>query len=98
MWCQRWKGAFWEERGQGGTDFVSLQHWLLRFGAASGTLRQIVVEFGEWLSNGWPPWAAYRVIISGRLIALDKSPGIRLVRIGETWRRLMAKCLLQVTD
>ena len=41
--------------------------------------------------------AAYRALISGRLIALDKSPGIRPVWIGETWRRLLAKCLLRVS-
>ena len=35
--------------------------------------------------------------MSVRLIALDKQPGIRLVGVGETWQRLMAKCLLQVT-
>ena len=81
----------------GGTDSVSLQHWLLRFGAASGELRLIVAEVGEWLSNGRPPWAAYRAMMSGRLVALDKSPGIRPVRIGETWRRLLAKCLLRVS-
>ena len=34
--------------------------------------------------------------MSGRLIALDKQPGIRPVSVGETWQRLMAKCLLQV--
>ena len=34
--------------------------------------------------------------MSGRLIALDKQPGIRTVGVGETWRRLMAKCLLHV--
>ena len=34
--------------------------------------------------------------MSGRLIALDKQPGIRPVGVGKTWRRLMAKCLLKV--
>ena len=34
--------------------------------------------------------------MSGRLIVLDKQPGIRPVRVGETWRRMMAKCLLRV--
>ena len=86
-----------EDLGKGGTDLVSLQHWLLRFGAASSKLRKFVVELWEWLSNGRPPWVAYRAMMSGRLIALDKSPGIRPVRIGETWRRLLAKCLLRVT-
>ena len=36
-------------------------------------------------------------MMAGRLIALDKCPGVRPVRIGETWRRLLAKCLLRVT-
>ena len=83
--------------GPGGTDSVSLQHWLLRFGETSGELRLIVVEFREWLCDVRPPWAAYRAMISRLLIALDKCPGIRPVGIGETWRRLQAKCLLQVT-
>ena len=83
--------------GTGGADLVCLQHWLLRFSAASGELRQIVAEIGKWLSNGRPPWAAYHAMMSGRLIALDKSPGIRPVSIGKTWRRLLVKCLLQVT-
>ena len=82
--------------GPRGTDSVSLQHWLLRFGAASAELRLIVGDFVEWLGNGRPPWAAYRSLMSGRLIALDKQPGIRPVGVGETWRRLMAKCLLKV--
>ena len=83
--------------GPGGTNLISLQHWLLRFGAASGELQLIVAEVGKWLSNGRPPWSAYRALMSGRLIALDKSPGIRPVGIGETWRRLLAKCLLRVS-
>ena len=57
----------------------------------------IVAEVGEWLSNGRPPWAAYRALMSCRLIALNKSPGIRPVGIGDTWRRLLAKCLLRVS-
>ena len=80
--------------GPGGTDSVSLQHWLLRFGEASGELRLIVGKFTEWLSNGRPPWATYLTMMSGRLIALDKQPGIRPIRIGETWRQLMGKCLI----
>ena len=36
-------------------------------------------------------------MISSRLIALDKHPRVRPVEVGETLRRLMEKCLLQVT-
>ena len=35
-------------------------------------------------------------MMSGRLIALNKQQRIRPVRVGETCRRLMAKCLLWV--
>ena len=63
----------------------------------SGELRLIVAEVGEWLSNGWPLWATYRALMFGRLITLEKSPGIRPVGIGETWRRLLDKCLLWVS-
>ena len=41
--------------GPGGTDSVSLQHWLLQFGAASAEIRQIVGDFVEWIGNGRPP-------------------------------------------
>ena len=34
--------------GPGGTDSVSLQRWLLRFGAACGELRLIVGVAGKW--------------------------------------------------
>ena len=34
--------------------------------------------------------------MSGRPITLDKQPGIRPVRVGETWQRMMEKCLLRV--
>ena len=76
--------------GPGRKDSVSLQHWLLRFGAASWELRVIVGDFVEWLGNGRPPWDAYRALMSGRLIALDKQPRIRPVRVGETWWLNMA--------
>ena len=63
--------------GQGGIDSVSLQHCILRFGAASAELRLIVGDFVKWLGNERHPWYAYWALMSGRLIALDKHPGIR---------------------
>ena len=78
----------------GGTDLVSLQDWLLRFGAEIGELWLTVTDFAEWIANGRPPWDAYRALMSIRLITLDKQPGVRPVGVGETWRRLMAECIL----
>ena len=66
----------------GGTESVSLQYWLLRSGAAIRELWLIVGDFVEWLGNGRPPWATYRSLMSVRLIALDKQPGIRPVGVG----------------
>ena len=80
----------------GGTDSVALQHWLLRFVSASAELRLIVRDFVKWLGNGRPPWAAYWALMSGRLITMDKQPGIRPFGVGETWRRIVEKCLLRV--
>ena len=82
--------------GPGGKDSVSLQNWLLRFGAASAELRLIFGDFVEWLGNGRPPWAPYRALMSGHMVALDKHPVIRPVGVGEIWRIMMAKCMLRV--
>ena len=35
--------------------------------------------------------------MSSRMITLEKQPGVRPVGVGETWQRLMAKCLFWVT-
>jgi hypothetical protein len=68
-----------------------LRNCLLRYGRASGELRQELAKWVEWLSNGSPPWAAYRALMCQRLVALDKQPGVRPVAIGEIWQRCIAK-------
>ena len=49
------------------------------------------------MDNKSPSWAAYREFMSSRLIALDKNPGVRLVGVEETWRRLFSKIVLKIT-
>ena len=80
--------------GPSGTSSSTLQSWLLKFGSASAELRNATAELVDWLANHQPPWAAYRALMAGRLVALDKCPGVRPVGIGETWRRLFAKTIL----
>ena len=82
--------------GPGGVDSSSLQSWLLNYGVESRQLRKACARLAEWLANTHPPWAAYRALINGRLVAIDKCPGVRPVGIGELFRRLVAKCVLLV--
>ena len=74
----------------------ALQAWLLKFVEDSTRLSTSVEFIFEWLANGSPPWADYFAFMSGRLIALDKQPGIRPVGVGEIWRRLFAIILFKV--
>ena len=48
------------------------------------------------LVNQNSPWAAYKAFIFGRLIALNKRPGIRPVGVGETWRHIFTKFVLRL--
>jgi hypothetical protein len=73
-----------------------LQQWLLKFGGASQQFRKAVAEFTVWLAKESPPWAAYRALRSGRLVALDKCPGVHPIGIGESFMRLSWKCVLLV--
>ena len=54
-------------------------------------------NYVDWLANGSPPWAAYREFVSGRMIALDKHHGVRLVGVGKILRRIFAKIVLKDT-
>ena len=58
--------------------------------------KEAVASFSRWLANDSPPWAAYRAIMANRLVALDKYPEVRRLAIGEIWRRLFAKCVLEL--
>ena len=49
------------------------------------------------MSNCHPYWEAYRTLMPGRLIGLNNFPGVRPVGVGETWRRILEKCVLVVT-
>ena len=82
--------------GPRGTDLEALQGWLMKFGEDSTRLRKSVEIFVYWLSNGSPPWAAYRAFMSGCLIALYKQPGVRPVGVGEMWWHIFVKIVLNI--
>ena len=83
--------------GPNGTNSEALQGWLLKFGDHRKKLLISVESFADWLANQKLSRAAYWALLYGRLIALDKIPGLRPMRVGETWRRIFAKCVLKVT-
>ena len=78
--------------GPCGVDGIMLKNWMLRHGAHSENLRAEIAHWVCWLSNGSPPYAAYRALNTVRELAADKRPGVRPLGCGETWMRLMANC------
>jgi hypothetical protein len=59
---------------------------VLWFGGTSQQLHKAVTEFTDWLTNRSPPWTVYyRALQAGRLMTLDKCPGVRPAGIGESW-------------
>ena len=65
-----------------GAEAMELRNWLLCFGCASEEFIVVVTSLADWMDNSSPPWAAYRALMACRLVALDKSPGVRPVGIG----------------
>ena len=86
--------------GSGGpsrADSAMLKDWCTRFSAEYEELREELAAWTQWLANRSPPRAEYRALTTGRLVALDKNPGVRPVGIGEAIRRLMAKLVHTLT-
>ena len=82
--------------GLGGTDGPTLKGWFLCHKGVSKTLCKAVARLTKWLSNDIRPWEAIRALMSNRLIALDKKPGVRPIGIGQIWQRLMAKTMVPI--
>ena len=83
--------------GLDGTHAHELRSWLTQYHQASDRLRAALASLTQHMSNSLVPWPAIRALLSCRLIALDKQPGVRPIGIGHIWRRTIAKCFLAVT-
>lgn len=83
--------------GPGGSDGKSLRKWLLHFGVTRKDLQKEVGLLIQRLANENVRWETIRGFMADRLIALNKSPGVRPIGIGECWRRLFAKVILKET-
>ena len=49
------------------------------------------------MANSIIPWTDIRALVSNRMIALDKCPGIRPIGIGESLRRIVGKVVCSAT-
>ena len=87
-------------QGSSGASGTDSEHWqtiLLRHGAHSSHLRDEVATLATKMCNRILPWSKVRALVSGRLIALDKYPGVRPIGIGECLRRIICKCVAEFT-
>ena len=83
--------------GPGGCDSSHWQDILCRFGRCSRGLCDAIADLTSHLANSQVDWPHIQALLSNRLIALDKSPGIRPIGVGETLRRIIGKAVCLVT-
>ena len=83
--------------GISGTDSEHWQTVLIRHGAHSSHLRDEVATLATKTCNQILPWSKVRALVSGRLIGLDKCPGVRSIGIGECLRRIICKSVAEFT-
>ena len=83
--------------GPGGTTSSHWQLFLLCYGSHSARLRDAIAALARWMANNVIDWNLIRVLMSCRLIALNKNPGVRPIGVGEVLRRLLGKAMVVTT-
>ncbi|KAL5477586.1 hypothetical protein EMCRGX_G024400 [Ephydatia muelleri] len=83
--------------GPGGSTATHWQAFLLHNGTHSAKLRDTVAVLARCLSNTIVDWKDIRALMSSCLIALDKSPGVCPIAIGEILRRIICRSIVMVT-
>jgi hypothetical protein len=75
-----------------GIEAEMLKHWLLWHGVHLERLWEAMANWVDWLSNGLPLYTAYQAVNTVCTVALDKSPGVWPLGVGEIWMRLWSDC------
>ena len=83
--------------GPGGTTSNHWQSFLLCYGTQSAKLRDAIAALTCLLANSTVNWDMIRAMLSSRLIALNKNPGIRPIGVREVLRRLLGKAMVLAT-
>ena len=81
-----------------GAEALELENWLILFGCASKELRAVIADLTDWIANSSPHWALYISLMSCRIVANEKRPGVHLLGVGETLPRSLAKLVLRAAD
>ena len=87
-------------QGSPGASSTDSEHWqtvLLRHGAHSSHSRDEVATLATKMCNQILQWSKMRALVSGRLVALDKCPGVRPIGIGECLGRIICKSVAEFT-
>ena len=83
------------EAGPWRIETSNCQDWTLYYGLSSRESQEYIAALVCWLANTYPPWEAYRAIVVGQLIGLDKCPGVRPVGIRDIIQRKLGKFVLK---
>ena len=82
--------------GPSGLNAVEWKRLCCSFYRHSDDLCRVVAGLAKKLCTTYVDPQGISALLACRLIALDKSPGVRPVGIGETFWRLISKAVLQV--
>ena len=84
--------------GPSGMDSAGWRRACSSFAKASGELCTAVARVTKRLCSSYVDPEGITSLVACRLIALDKSPGVRPIGIGEVLRRIIGKAVLAITS
>jgi len=82
--------------GVSGLDAEAWKRACCSFSGASTSLCTAIARTAKILATKHVPAQTMTALLAGRLIPLDKKPGVRPIGIGEVLRRLIAKVVLRI--
>lgn len=82
--------------GPSGLDIAAWKRLCCSFGESSSDLCAAIVSVARRLCTDYVDPTCTLALVAGRLIALDKCPGIRPIGVGEALRRIIARSITAV--
>lgn len=84
--------------GPSGLDASGWRRMCSSFGKASADLCSAIARLAKRTCTNYVDPEGLTSLLASRLIALDKSPGVRPIGVGEVLRRVISKAVLHVTS